>query len=972
MDVLEKDDAVKDPGVVPMPVIGDQTLVGGLKIKLILKKPGSSHVGNSYIRAPMRGALINGEAINVNTKSNQTPSFVDVVQEKSSKKVVKISKLHNDEVVEEAAVVIPLVAVEEVISRFINTLYDYFIGKRLAFPLVENYVKNTWVKFGLRRVQLHENFFLFQFDTKEGMDNVIESGPWLIRGVPLFLKVWNPSILLKKDEIKNAPIWVKLDHVPIGSYSEIGLSDKDLLESIVIAIPKSKGEGHTLATIKIEYEWRPPHCSICKHFEHMDKHCPTIPKETEPVLKTNTDDFTKVKRRKRKGKKSAKPRQINGVRMSKPPPSYYYHRVEKGESFKANDENKLPSPKLAGISKTSMPKPNEAVEVINASDSDEVDQKVVLEDSSGKCIVGTELKGASAPIDEQTGLQFTWNQKPKGTDGILKKLDRIMENLVFNDVFMGAHAIFKPYRISDHSPVVLNIPAHVKVKPKPFKFSNILTQHVRFKEVVYEGWSMELDKVQTDLDVDPFNSVLRGEEAAYVQAFNDALVLEERFLKQKAKIAWLREGDSNSACFHKVVKGRVSRSRIDVVTNADAILLIDTSNLFQKKLDDATALAMIRGVSAREVKEAMFSMGNDKSPRSDGYTAEFFKDVWDIMGSNVTKAELMHNYHLDRGVPRCAFKVDIQKAYDTVDLEFIRQILGGFGFHDRMITWIMECVTSTSFSPSINGSLHGFFKGKRGLRQDDMFLFAYGDTHSTRVIMESLDEFKLVSGLIASLPKSSGMRKGKAKVAWEIVCLPKEEGGLGIQRIYRCEVMVRDTPSGLIVGVQVVPLLLLLLLEIFIGRVLPYLQRHSFNLWLIFKKLKTQDLLRSWDDTGLLTVWANVKVLAGLQNSGSSFNSNVSIIRPLAKRRTSLGVIAKLVFAASAYFIWQERNGRLFKKTKRSTNQVVECVMTSFRLKLLSCRFKKSRDSLVLMWLWNIRIRLFNQSDNYLVLFLYR
>ncbi|GKF79084.1 hypothetical protein Tco_0234652, partial [Tanacetum coccineum] len=29
--------------------------------------------------------------------------------------------------------------------------------------------------------------------------------------------------------------------------------------------------------------------------------------------------------------------------------------------------------------------------------------------------------------------------------------------------------------------------------------------------------------------------------------------------------------------------------------------------------------------------------------------------------------ELMHNYHRDRGLPRCAFKVDIQKAYDTVD-----------------------------------------------------------------------------------------------------------------------------------------------------------------------------------------------------------------------------------------------------------------------------------------------------------------
>ncbi|GJR27050.1 xylulose kinase-1 [Tanacetum coccineum] len=34
--------------------------------------------------------------------------------------------------------------------------------------------------------------------------------------------------------------------------------------------------------------------------------------------------------------------------------------------------------------------------------------------------------------------------------------------------------------------------------------------------------------------------------------------------------------------------------------------------------------------------------------------------------------ELMHNYHLNRGPPRCGFKVDIQKAYDTVDWSFLK------------------------------------------------------------------------------------------------------------------------------------------------------------------------------------------------------------------------------------------------------------------------------------------------------------
>ncbi|GKG07024.1 hypothetical protein Tco_0329993, partial [Tanacetum coccineum] len=83
----------------------------------------------------------------------------------------------------------------------------------------------------------------------------------------------------------------------------------------------------------------------------------------------------------------------------------------------------------------------------------------------------------------------------------------------------------------------------------------------------------ELDTVQRDLDKDPLNVVLREEEALYLQAFTDAILLEERFLKQKAKVNWLRDGDSNSAYFHKSVKNYISRNRIDVITNSDGVML---------------------------------------------------------------------------------------------------------------------------------------------------------------------------------------------------------------------------------------------------------------------------------------------------------------------------------------------------------------------------------------------------------------
>ncbi|GJZ76530.1 hypothetical protein Tco_0641202 [Tanacetum coccineum] len=239
--------------------------------------------------------------------------------------------------------------------------------------------------------------------------------------------------------------------------------------------------------------------------------------------------------------------------------------------------------------------------------------------------------------------------------------------------------------------------------PKPFKFANVVTTFPRFKDVVKEGWSdqvcgfymfrvvkklkslkkplrkllydkgnlhdnvnklrIETARVQQDLDVDPTNQDLRDEEAVYVRAFTEALIMEERFLKQKAKIEWLKVGDSNSAYFHKSVKGCTSRNRIDVVTDLDGDLVTDDgvpaafvshyetflgqpgitspfdyNNLFLNRLTSDQDMDMIKHVTAQEVKEAIFSMGNDKSPGPNGYTAFFFKECWDIVASDVVCA----------------------------------------------------------------------------------------------------------------------------------------------------------------------------------------------------------------------------------------------------------------------------------------------------------------------------------------------
>ncbi|GKB51595.1 hypothetical protein Tco_0902348 [Tanacetum coccineum] len=53
----------------------------------------------------------------------------------------------------------------------------------------------------------------------------------------------------------------------------------------------------------------------------------------------------------------------------------------------------------------------------------------------------------------------------------------------------------------------------------------------------------------------------------------DAILMEERLLVQKAKIDWLKLGDANTAYFNKMVKSQTSRNRIDsIVDNNDATI----------------------------------------------------------------------------------------------------------------------------------------------------------------------------------------------------------------------------------------------------------------------------------------------------------------------------------------------------------------------------------------------------------------
>ncbi|GJR04057.1 zinc knuckle CX2CX4HX4C containing protein [Tanacetum coccineum] len=282
-----------------------------------------------------------------------------------------------------SAVSLPKDAVDEIRARFVNTLYGYFVGKRLAFPMVENYVKHAWEKFGLKRVMLNHGFFLFQFDSSTVMEKGMEGSPWRIKLVPIILKVWMPNTILKRENVSIVPLWVKMHNVPIVAYSKVGLdlisakvgrlirldahtnsiccnswgrsdyaralvevsAEAPLVDSVDVVIPLDDGVGHVMVNIGIEYEWQPPRCGTCKNFEHLEAMCPMKLMECPKKKCVNEAELSKgngpvrVTGRKNKGKQVGNQRQIHGIRFTKPKTKLVYRVVEKSESDKHVKDN---------------------------------------------------------------------------------------------------------------------------------------------------------------------------------------------------------------------------------------------------------------------------------------------------------------------------------------------------------------------------------------------------------------------------------------------------------------------------------------------------------------------------------------------------------------------------------------------------------------------------------------------------------
>ncbi|KAL0307681.1 UNVERIFIED_CONTAM: hypothetical protein Scaly_2975200 [Sesamum calycinum] len=353
------------------------------------------------------------------------------------------------------------------------------------------------------------------------------------------------------------------------------------------------------------------------------------------------------------------------------------------------------------------------------------------------CILQTGL--ISLPMQ---GERFSWHNCSTDGRSLWKRLDRMFVNDAWMERWSNLFYTCLTPRTSDHSPLVLKGDSRDVQHPVIGTPMYSVTQKLKALKPVFRQQRQKkgdlamnvklasgfLEVAQKLLQVDRHNSLL--------------LQLENCCRKANKQIFQISDSDglvqtyptTISSVFVAYFQGLLGGDRTDRV--------LDLHYLHPWAwhiLTEEESCALIRPVTIDDVKTAMFDIKEDKAPGPDGFcSGRLLKQVNATLLTLIPKPiseafipgrlisdnmlltqELFSGYNQCRLPPRCALKVDLRKAYDTVEWDFLFSTLRMFGFPVVFIRWIEECVTSAHFSVFCEWWVHGFFAGPRGLRQGD-------------------------------------------------------------------------------------------------------------------------------------------------------------------------------------------------------------------------------------------------------------
>lgn len=263
-------------------------------------------------------------------------------------------------------------------------------------------------------------------------------------------------------------------------------------------------------------------------------------------------------------------------------------------------------------------------------------------------------------------------------------------------MFPSAEASFHNEGEFDHSPMVPSVYPDVRDGKRPFKYFTMWKQSPHFEARVRAAWEMEVQgtkmfkvvqklkavkktlkelnkegftdiqaidlrahremvAAQQRMHANPRNHQIAQEELIAVREYQDKHKAYIAFLSEKAKSAWIKEGDENTSLFHQSIRERKGKNQVygifdaqgnwqDTHEGVNNAFLSYYESLLSK--DHGSRVAMNSQLvqegpvitqvhkeilnapyTVEEVKKALKSIPGNKALGADGFGTYFYSDV---------------------------------------------------------------------------------------------------------------------------------------------------------------------------------------------------------------------------------------------------------------------------------------------------------------------------------------------------------
>ncbi|GJW01886.1 kinase RLK-Pelle-LRR-I-1 family protein [Tanacetum coccineum] len=179
------------------------------------------------------------------------------------------------------------------------TLCGHFVGFRMTYNELKYNIKRMWGKFGLFDVVAQNGMYYFKFNNENGMNQVLESGPWMvnslckngIQGISAIASSLGTPLIMDKTT-------ARMCHEGAGrvGYARVLVevkAESQFKEKVAISYRCTEINNTCTKFVNVEYTWKPARCEQCKVFGHSDHNCRLQRKEAIST-ETREDNGGKV------------------------------------------------------------------------------------------------------------------------------------------------------------------------------------------------------------------------------------------------------------------------------------------------------------------------------------------------------------------------------------------------------------------------------------------------------------------------------------------------------------------------------------------------------------------------------------------------------------------------------------------------------------------------------------------------------